>query len=756
MNKLIKTAIFGTWAFYLSSIPFIYLLNSINGKNWAGYLFWLLCLFILSISIAFLLKAIINTNEAKNNGISFHIPFAIIIFVSLIITAINIDTITSLTFDKFQYIWQSFFVLSESISITSFFFIISYVLGEKIFRHFRIEKITEAEMAVISVGLGSGVLIYIIYLLSILKIAYPSVIYILFLLIILNSIPKLINLFHQSVAIKKFSIPLEWGLNKTLTLTLVVLILSLAFINSLGNISNSHIYDTLTWYLSAPINYLGNQGLIEFPFHPSWGIPQGGEMIYFLGLLLGGINIAYIMNFIFLILSIVVFYLILKAAKLKNTLWISSIYISMPVFLAFLGGYLKVDSILCFFVLIIFLLVYKWLSDKNENIIPILAIFCGLAVIVKFIALFFVGGVFLSVLLLQKQFSFLNYRKIFTISLIIIALFLPWGIKNWIYYQQPLYPFIKGNDIFTQKINVSCIPHLNQNISEDRLFTLNTIPHTIPPKNESRLLSNIILTSKLFWTQQGIYIGNPGPWFLILLPAVAYYILKRKRDLFIAVTGASTIIYFIFWLVFLSGQIWYLLPSLIGFFIIAGFVLGENMNLNIYSPIRYIVPIWLFFVLFTFFITSDINEKVLYIRGEHDYQKTLDLIAKENGSDYADSYNMWQYINANILAKSNHKIIYGLLEGRQYFAIEPNKNFIPDLSGYLSSCLAQHGNILDDLKKLNVGYVIDNNNFIFQCSQNEKMDGYNICQARKSFDQLLDKHGKLIHREGTVKLYSIQ
>lgn len=743
-----KTALLFLWAFALIIVRFVF---------WGDYfisspiyfLFLLIGFIGTLLAISFFLKRFL-TSKILNKQPSISVPAILTVFLTSAFIFIYFTPPESFDAVFLTRAGKSLIHIFVTLTLGLFFFTASWALGKNIFALLKIGSFSNSERHTIYLALGTGACIYIAFLLSVLKIAFAPVVFLVLLLIIainghaIRTLYK--NIYNKRIGYTSKHI----GFLNILAITILFFIFLFAFISSLSGIANAG-WDTFHQYLIFPQTYALNHSLVPFIFHPHWGFTQGAEMIYLLGTLLSGTDIVYLINFLFSVLSAYVFCLLIRSSHQKNLLWLIVMFTSLPLFLSFTYGYVKAESILIFFLLVAFLILKKMFEENNIRLLSLLSIIFGIIVSVKIIIAFFALSVCFA--LLYKRLSTLEIsgKQILLSSLIFIALLSPWFIKNYYFYGQPFYPFVEGKDTFTKTIGYSCIPYLTENVSEDRFIA----GGEYNPKYNLKFLSNARLTIKNLVIGNNTAIDNVGPWLLILL-TILFSVRFIPASPFTRTLVVSSMLYFIFWLVVLSGQMWYLIPAIITIFLLLA---ASEAQENIFDKnewLKYLLILWLICELFSLLLGVNLLEKIKYIRGEATYPETLQRIYQHNNErPQYGLYKTWQYIHENPLSGTDRKIVYSIFDPQGYFIEDSFKNFIPDFYGYIFACVSRSGQTRENLEKFNVGYIIDPGMYTKSCGLNAKMENYRICQARKNFDAFIRDNGTLILEEGFVKLYSL-
>jgi hypothetical protein len=675
------------------------------------------------------------------------LPLILVLFLTLFI---NIDIVSGLSMKKLQYIFSSFVDISKLILLLLSLFIIVASFGKKIISLFRINFYSSIDCFLIAIGIGMGFFSYLIYFVCLEKIAYPLTIIII--LIIFGTISyKEIIKYITAIFKNKFEVRISSDKSLEIFGTILILMLfCILLVYSLANILSGE-WDTFHQYLTFPAAYAENHGLVYFKYHPHWGFPQSGEMIFLAGILLGNIKLAFILHYSFLILSILTLCQIFKKFGRKNLIWIFFISASIPIILIWLSGYLKIESILFFYVALIYLVLYYiYAKTRETKYYFIFSFFCGMAIAVKYTAILLVLSLAASFLFFRHKIN-LNLKKVIIFTAIVACLYFPWGIKNWLYYNNAFYPILSGNDFFFQNLGIQCNSYFLNYCKEDvfEAYGNNLL------KSPSSILSNVLLLFRYLIFYSGLSIADPGPWFLVFIPLLIFYYFKINNS-FLRTIYFSSFIYLLFWVIFFAGQIWYLIPFFFGFLIILAYIFENYFDIGKNIFFKTGIIIWLFWILYFWIINGNYSEKIAYFKKENNLEQSYELIkSREKNYKKLDWFRMWKYININILSEKSSKVVYGYYDTQGYFIKDSYRNFIPDFYGYLFACLSKNNLAYDRLKKINVGYFVVDEEVYSQLDKNDE-EKFLIHKSTKMFKEFIEKHGEIVHTENSIILYSLK
>lgn len=683
----------------------------------------------------------------KNIRISYFLlslaGFAAVIFF------VNKDIIFEFDMEKFKFIFFSFLSVAKCLIAAFVFFVAAYSVGNKILSLLKMHDLRGAERLLFSWGLGIGFLGYAFFFLSALQLAYTWAAYILLLIIFLIGY-KDVKAVILGILRKKIEIDLEKdNLLEKLAAWLLAILFLAALVYVFSNLMNAG-WDTFHQYLTFPDAYQQNHGLVYFPFHPHWGFPQLSEMIFLGGMLLGGLSVPFLLNYVFVLLGIWGLFHTFEKIHGRYNIWIISIVASMPLLIIFYIGYLKVEPLLFFYVVLAFVSARRiFLDPQSKKQYIVLSIFLGLLLAIKYTSIFFLASFFISFWIFRRKFD-LTWKKMLYMAAIIFLVFSPWMVKNYIFYKSPLYPLLSGRDYFSEHVGANCHKYFVDTCKEDNFL----VRGSDVLKMENQFLTNILLETKAFAVGDIFGITSTGPFIIIFLPWVIW-IYFRNKDAYLRFLSVFSLVFLLIGILFFTGQVWYFLPLVVSYALALSYAWERKKDSKEFVFARYIILFWLLTMALALLLNARLFEDVRYIRGEVSFEEALANINKEEGSyGKYDLLEMSRYINDNILNKDTSKvIIYGFLDPQGYFIKNSFRSFIPDFYGYLFRCLSKNGEIYDNMKKLGVNYFIFDPGQYSNCRKPGYSQKFLTCQTKQDFKVFLEKHGQLIHTEGSYGLY---
>ncbi|MEI6649946.1 MAG: hypothetical protein WCL23_00760 [Candidatus Moraniibacteriota bacterium] len=686
-----------------------------------------------------------------NSDVSIGIPALSIAIIVIVMTVFNIDRIVSMDPTGLSAIPGFALDFLKSVSVVTLFLLSAYLVGDALLEYFMPRVFGKGEGGPISVAIGVGVSGYFILLIDLFGIAYPLTVF-LSAIAIITLFRKRAKELLNSFMTKKLII--KPGLRTENVIAVILIMLTfLSFFLSYAGLAVGG-WDTFHQYLVFPETYAKYHTLVPFPFHPHWGFPQLSEMIFEEGLLLGDTRTPFLLNFAFITLGFIGFAVTAKKIAGKSFVWPLAAFASVPLLLRFWSGYLKVESILFLFVAALFMLLWKIArrkesSDGKFGPWVLVAIMLGLMLSVKYTSFFIGAALAASLILFHRSFDF-DWKKAVLVAGISMIFLSPWLIKDQLYYGNPLYPALQGNDPVSEKLGTNCQASFIQICNEDNF--VNRRPEMF--QKDSVHLSSAFLTTRPFIMGDGSDITSTGPFFMLFLPLL-WWLLFRTKDPFLRFLISFSAIFLALGVYFFTGQTWYLLPMMFPFMLALAYAWKESEGTIINAMSRSLIFLWIFFLLTVNIFSSGTVELAKYARSGSGLGYALQEIGKICGDQRRrDAYLAWQDVNDLISKRDGEStVVYGFMDPQGYFIKDSFRHFIPDFFGYLYTCISKNGDIGDGLKKLGVTHVLFDAAAPSGCLQN---DVFLTCRAYFGFRDFISTHGTLVKKEGSFELYSIE
>ncbi|MBN1384087.1 MAG: glycosyltransferase family 39 protein [Elusimicrobia bacterium] len=405
---------------------------------------------------------------------------------------------------------------AERISELSLFCVIIFIslqIGNFFLNKFNLKPATSLKIALAS-GLGLACFSIITFLAGISGILYKSTFYIIILILFLFSIGNIKYL--QDIRLFRFNH------GEIFFIFIFLIFLSVAFI---GAMAPPTLYDSLVYHLSVPSQYVKHHKIFSISTNLFANFPQNIEMLYTMALVLYDDILANLIHFYFLPLILLLLYGFLKD-KLNSKAVITAllIFITTPaVILLACGTY--IDLGLTFYLLLSFVALTEWMKTSSNKWLILSGLFCGFSLGIKYTAA--VSFAIFTILILYnciiKKQNVIRDTAIFLISVFIV--FLPWGLKNYFFTGNPVFPFF----IFT----------------EPPLYVHQYMSH-VSCHGTSGFISLINLPWDL--TMTGVNFGGPfdviGPLYLVFLPVLIFIKHTNKT---VKICFIYLLLYFLLW-----------------------------------------------------------------------------------------------------------------------------------------------------------------------------------------------------------------
>lgn len=288
--------------------------------------------------------------------------------------------------------------------------------------------------------------------------------------------------------------------------------LTLAFIQSLAPPADG--FDSLFYHLPVPAMWLRDGGLrlVDMPHYWFPGLVEG---LFVWPMALGSDIVTQLLHLTFAALIALLLWLwVFSISDGQTAWWALILLLTMPAFL-WLATWAYTDLALSFFTLGALYTLWRWQDSGDSRWLNITALMAGFAMGIKYTS--FVVPVFAVIFIFARWFT----RKAETIDVLrnvvrfsVLALLVacPWYARNWIWMQNPFYPFVFGGmfwDSFRAAWYSGAGTGIGWDIAELLLLPL-----------------NISLGHREAFNYSD---GKIGPFFLVLAPMVIWTMWKMER-----------------------------------------------------------------------------------------------------------------------------------------------------------------------------------------------------------------------------------
>ena len=223
-------------------------------------------------------------------------------------------------------------------------------------------------------------------------------------------------------------------------------------LNFIGALGPEIFFDSLTYHLALPQLYLLHGKIFPTPYNIYSGIPFNSEMLYGLSLSVGGEVLAKMLPWG---LSLAIAGLILiwcRRFVSEEAGWMAALLFYSCPMIAVQTWNSLVELHWCFFAVLALFCVM--LSGEQESakgrMLALAGIFMGFCLGVKYNAVSVIFPILITAFVVSRSKDRgLNesIRNILLLIAIAVVLVSPWLIKNWVFYHNPIYPFL--NDSFS-------------------------------------------------------------------------------------------------------------------------------------------------------------------------------------------------------------------------------------------------------------------------------------------------------------------
>jgi hypothetical protein len=462
----------------------------------------------------------------------------------------------------------------------AFFCYITTGLGQYLFVKTGTRFNSSQEILFFSFGIGSGVVSYTVFILSLLHLLYPAIIFASLGLLLALAI---LGWCYFKNLYRPISISLPKGIELLFFVALVIVMTFLFIMVLTPEIGK----DALSYHLAVPKLYLKNNGFYFIEGNIFANYPLFGEMLYLLGLFLHNDILAKGMHFFFAIATLLGIYVFISSTlEEKGFSNLSAlVFISIPsIFIV--SHVANNDLIVTFYTFGAVLSFVNWSKADSKKWLIICGIFSGLAIACKYTSLLlpFMGvlGILWTArhqkLTTSKAFEYLSIYM-----LILITVGCPFYIKNFLETGNPFYPFLytifggtgwdvqqaRYYDFFLYNLGVGkefldymILPwnlSINAQMDSSRFdgilgpIFLVMIPFALGMRNtkkEVKIIAIFCTMSFIFWAlsvQQVRYLFHILPFMGVLVGVTLSYYLKANKNifrLFLALIGGCLIFNF--------------------------------------------------------------------------------------------------------------------------------------------------------------------------------------------------------------------
>ncbi len=438
-------------------------------------------------------------------------------------------------------------------------------IGNIICHLFRIKYDSVLEKTVFSLGFGLGSLAYITLFIGLMGLLYKPVFYILWIILIGLGIKNILPITR--------TINLKSTANISLMYKFIIgAFLILSVFNLAMSFTPEMYYDSLNYHLGIPNYYKVHNRILPMPFKAYSHFPLTVSMLYTMGIVLKDVMLAKLINWSFGVFTVLGIIYFCKKHFKSITMGIisSAAFYFTPTIIT--KSWTAANEIgLTFFTFLSLAALINTLMGKNKiKWLMISGIFAGLVMGTKYTGIFFIFG--LSMLLVLNRLLLKEkFKNILIWSIISIAIFSPWLIKNYIECGNPVHPFLSSHFKIKYPNNINCK-------NSERFYSN-------PTTNTSKIINLLTLPWELSIQGGGTSkYGSPsyymvGSVFILFIPFLIF--IKKDDDIkIIYKLLLFSLFSYIFWAIFGFSRIKYYSPAIPALSIIAGYTISKVYNLN--------------------------------------------------------------------------------------------------------------------------------------------------------------------------------
>jgi hypothetical protein len=363
---------------------------------------------------------------------------------------------------------------------------------------------------------------------------------------------------------KEDQLSLSRKLGHFFLLALTSVVLSVALVSALGPAIE---FDDIAYHLVSGKIYIQQHGLKAIPDNPVTFLPKNIEMLFTLGMMLGSEATAKLIHFLLGLLAILATYALgLRFFCRSVALVATGVLVSSPIFLWELRT-AHIDAGLALYTFLGLFGVVVWLKSQDSAWFRLAIFFLAFSQGIKYHALFvlFSLAVVLTAICWSRGRNWAQAGRV-GLKLILYSCLglVPWGVVNWVYTGNPLFPLL--NNVIPTRY---WTPALTQMIMQQQKGAGTPVA-----------LDNWTAWGIGFWSmvveERNRFRGNIGPFFLALLPLTIFC---RRLQYPVVLILSFSLLYYLMWL--LTGQhVRYLIPLMPGLALVSGFALVRILEME--------------------------------------------------------------------------------------------------------------------------------------------------------------------------------
>ncbi len=445
-------------------------------------------------------------------------------------------------------------LIVEALGAWAVLLLVACGLGVRVSKWLKLTYTGQLELVVFAIGLGFACLIGLGFALGIVGWLRPPVIQVGLIGSALIGIPS-IRLKNRLIIRSAQPIITSPDLRAVRYLSWLFLA-ALIVLNLIGALAPETIWDAHAYHLDLPRQWLkaGSFVYIPYNFYSTW--PLNLSVLYAIGMgLIEDPILPQLTHFTFGVLSMLLIYTYLRPRYgSMAALWAGVLFYSIPA-MSWLSGTAISDLGIAYFTLAAVIACLHWMENGSFYWLVLAAIETGLSMGAKLTGLFTLALLVMAVVYVgftKRKMLRCVVQQAVLVSVIALALALPWYLKSYIQTGNPIFPFgysLFGGKYWTNHVNTRFL--LQQ-------FSFMGIGRTP--------LDYLLLPLRLLIPQ---HVPYEGPISWIFLVGVVWGFVQR-HDRTVRYLSMYAIITFGLWMFFTTQQVRILLPALGALSIVLG------------------------------------------------------------------------------------------------------------------------------------------------------------------------------------------
>ncbi|MCA9907714.1 MAG: glycosyltransferase family 39 protein, partial [Anaerolineae bacterium] len=199
-------------------------------------------------------------------------------------------------------------------------------------------------------------------------------------------------------------------------------------------------WDSLVYHLVGPQRYLEAGRMIPHEDNFYLGMPKNGEMLFAVTMsLFGRDTSAAVVHVVFTVFALVLTAALARRHTNETAAWLAATMLIASYNVWELAGWSYVDLALTAYGVAVYVLLIRWREQPDQRVLMLAGALIGLAVGVKYTAVFIALGAGVLVFVSAPRRVIANGLAI---GIPALLLFAPWMVRGLLLYQNPLYPML--------------------------------------------------------------------------------------------------------------------------------------------------------------------------------------------------------------------------------------------------------------------------------------------------------------------------